>query len=117
MSGGGGADAAEGASGWEPWSALAPTLEPFLREQVGNVFLRWSAANAAAIDNGDKVCTVDIPGLGVWRNDVKGPQKYQRKSLGWLREKYAKAAAQSPELVALMRRTGCHAFLSPSSKL
>ena len=114
---GGSAASAEGASGWEPWSVLAPTLEPLLRDLVGNVFLRWSAANTAAIDNGDKVCVVEIPGLGLWRNDVKGPQKYQRKSLGWLREKYAQASVHSPELVALMRRTGCHEFLSPSSKL
>ena len=35
--------------GFETLSALAPTLMPLLAQEVGALFLPWSAANAAAI--------------------------------------------------------------------
>ena len=43
---------AEGA--FEEWSALEPTLLPFLRDQVGTLFLPWSDANARALAEGEE---------------------------------------------------------------
>ena len=86
---------------FEPWSALAPTLEPFLARQVGRLFLPWSAANAKAIADGEDSFEVDLDGEA-WSQK---PQKYHAKSLVAIREKYA--AAASPELDTVLERTGC----------
>jgi len=91
---------------FEPWAELAPSLEPFLREQVGARFLPWSEANAAAIAAGEDRFSVELAG----ETYTQKPQKYHAKSLAVLRQKYA-AAAGPPELEALLERTGCLARL------
>ena len=90
---------------------------PFLKEQVGNLFLRWSAANAVAIEAKAKQMELVIPGYGTWKNKVGGPQKYQRKSLNVLRGSFRDAtSAGAPgtdegegpaALRELMWRAGC----------
>ncbi len=87
--------------GWEKWDALAPTLTPLLREQVGQLFLPWSEANAVAIAEGKEEFTVDLAGEPF----TQKPQKYHAKSLKALKQKYA--AANSPELDALLGEVGC----------
>ncbi len=89
------------------WQILAPTLTPLLADQVGPMFLQWSAANAAAINNGTEDYVVQLPS-GAWQQK---PQKYHARSLAVLREKYA-AAAGSGQLVELMQQTGCHEWLT-----
>src|SRR5882672_11374078 len=39
---------------FESWPALAPTLMPLLKEEVGGLFLPWSTANAGAVAQGAK---------------------------------------------------------------
>jgi hypothetical protein len=75
--------AAEG--GFETWNELKPTLESFLKEQVGGLFLPWSAANANAIDSGAEEFTVELDG----RTWTQKPQKYHARSLAALRKRYA----------------------------
>ena len=92
---------------WEAWHELKLTLEPFLRNQVGNVFLKWMLANAKCVQNKLKSCSVRIPGLGHWKSAVGGPQRYQLKSLTALQDKFAEHATQSDKLVEVMKRTQC----------
>ena len=87
---------------FEPWSALAPTLMPLLEDQVGALFLPWSAANAAAIAGGDEEFTVSLKG-----NDwTQKPQKYHARSLAALKAKY-EAAKDAPGLRDVLGETGC----------
>lgn len=96
--------AADGDAGFEAWEALAPTLEPFLREHVA-LFLRWSAANAQALASGAKELRVDLGSGRHWQQTVGGPQRYHAKSLTELRRKFA--AAGTPGLRAILERCGC----------
>jgi len=91
---------------FEPWSDLAPSLKPLLREQVGELFLPWSLANAAALREPSRDLELPLGG-SVW---VQKPQKYHARSLAALREKF-REVAENAELVDLLRETGCHAPL------
>jgi glutathione S-transferase len=92
---------------FESWRALAPTLLPLLREDVGRRFLPWSAANARALTAGDRAVEVELDGV-VWRQE---PQKYHAKSLGALRARYA-AVHGDDELERVLEGTGCLAWLT-----
>lgn len=70
---------------FESWQSLEATLAPILREEVAQLFLPWSLANAAAIASGAEEFDVKLRGH-VWRQK---PQKYHAKSLAALRAKYA----------------------------
>jgi len=69
---------------FEAWTTLKGTLEPFLIEQVGALFLPWSAANKRAIDSGAEAFSVELAGK-MW---TQKPQKYHAKSLTALRKRY-----------------------------
>ena len=87
---------------FEDWSSLAAGLIPLLTEEVGRLFLPWSAANAAAIGKGDKSFTMTLAGAQ-WTQE---PQRYHARSLQELRRKYA-AAKGAAGLVDILERTGC----------
>lgn len=88
----------------EPWAALAPTLEPLLREEIGGHFLPWSQANAAALAAGDAEFEAKLAG-GPFR---QAPQKYHARSLAALRDRYrAIPEAQRGELDVILAATGC----------
>lgn len=70
---------------FETWGTLAATLAPILRDQIGNVFLPWTVANAAAVSAGHEGFSIALDNH-VW---VQKPQKYHAKSLQVLRERYA----------------------------
>ncbi len=91
---------AEGA--FESWPALAPTLMPLLKEEVGALFLPWSVANAAAIAAGDKTFELLLRGTA-WSQE---PQKYHARSLAEIRRKYTIAKGASG-LEAILRESGC----------
>jgi glutathione S-transferase len=95
-----------GEGSFEPWAALAPTLEPLLREEVAGRFLPWSTANATALAAGQGEFTVDLAG----RPFTQQTQKYHARSLQALRERHRRV----PERAALdpiLERTGCLAWL------
>lgn len=88
--------------GFEPLAALAPTLTPLLAQEVGALFLPWSAANAAAIGHGHKSFTMSLGGAE-WTQE---PQKYHARSLAEIRRKFA-AAKAATGLDPLLAATGC----------
>jgi glutathione S-transferase len=92
--------------GFEPWSALAPTLEPILRDEVAGLFLPWSTANATALAAGESSFTVDLEG----RPFTQDVQKYHARSLGVLRTRYREVADRSA-LDPILERTGCLRWL------
>jgi glutathione S-transferase len=96
--------AGEGA--FEPWEALAPTLEPLLREEVAGRFLPWSTANATALAAGQPEFTVDLAG----RPFAQQTQKYHARSLQALRERY-RAVPERGALDPILARTGCLSWL------
>jgi glutathione S-transferase len=96
--------AAEGP--FEPWDALAPTLEPLLREEVAGRFLPWSTANATALAAGQPEFTVDLDG----RAFTQQTQKYHARSLQALRERY-RAVPDRGALDPILERTGCLGWL------
>lgn len=69
---------------FETWTTLKGTLEPLLSEQVGALFLPWSAANERAIDSGAETFSVELAG----KRWTQKPQKYHAKSLTALRKRY-----------------------------
>ncbi len=91
---------------FEAWATLATTLMPLLAQEVGGLFLPWSAANAAAIAGGHGSFDVKL-GDAVWSQE---PQKYHARSLAEIRRKYrsAKGAAGLDDILA---RSGCLPFL------
>jgi glutathione S-transferase len=91
---------------FEAWASLEPTLLPLLRDEIGALFLPWSAANAAAVGRGDKAFEVGLAG-STWTQE---PQKYHARSLQEIRRKYA-AASGAAGLDAVLERAGCLKWL------
>jgi glutathione S-transferase len=91
---------------FEPWGSLEPTLLPFLKRQVGRLFLPWTVANAAAIAAGREEFRVELDG-GSW---TQKPQKYHAKSLAVLRARYA-GLRDRAAVDGVLERTGCLAAL------
>jgi hypothetical protein len=90
---------------FESWSALSAGLMPLLTEEVGRLFLPWSAANAEAIAKGEKTFTTTLAGAE-WTQE---PQKYHARSLQEIRRKYA--AAKSAALDQILEKAGCLSVL------
>jgi glutathione S-transferase len=91
---------------FEDWASLAATLAPLLERQVGQRFLPWSAANAAAIEAGREEFTIELAG-SAW---TQKPQKYHAKSLAALRARYA--AVRDKELLdTVLDQAGCLLWL------
>ena len=95
--------------GFEPWSALEPTLTPLLRDEIGALFLPWSDANARALTAGAKTFTVTLDGTAF----TQETQKYHAKSLAALRARYAQVADRH-HLDALLSAAGCARWLTAS---
>ncbi len=91
---------AEGA--FETWAALEPTMMPILTQQVGRLFMPWTAANEKAIADGKEEFSVTL-GDHVW---TQKPQKYHARSLGMLRARYA-AVPDKAALDGVLEAAGC----------
>jgi glutathione S-transferase len=91
---------AEGA--FEPWPALAQTLLPILKTQVGGKFMPWTLANEKALAEGKDEFSVKL-GDEVW---IQKPQKYHARSLAMLRAKYA-AVPDKAALDPILADAGC----------
>jgi hypothetical protein len=90
----------------EPWEALAPTLEPLLRDEVAGRFLPWSSANAQALARGEAEFEVELGG----RPFRQQTQKYHARSLAALKQRH-QAVRDRGALDAVLERTGCLAWL------
>lgn len=95
---------AEGA--FETWPSLAPTLMPFLSDQVGRLFMPWTCANEKALTEQQEEFSVTL-GDKAWSQK---PQKYHARSLGMLRAKYA-AVPDKTALDPVLESAGCLAGL------
>ena len=91
---------------FEPWERLAPTLEPFLEQEVAGIFLPWSSANAAALAAGEESFRVKLSG----HDFSQGVQKYHARSLAALKARY-QAVEDRSELDPILERTGCLPWL------
>jgi len=92
---------------FEPFSQLAPTLQPLLRDQVSGLFLPWSCANAQAIAADLDSFEVSLRS-GVWEQK---PQKYHARSLKVLKQRYQQLASHE-ELNEVLEDCGALAYLS-----
>jgi glutathione S-transferase len=90
---------------FEGWSSLSAGLMPLLTEEIGRLFLPWSAANADAIARNEKTFTLTLDGAK-WTQE---PQKYHARSLQEIRKKYA--AAKSAALDEILEKAGCLSVL------
>lgn len=90
----------------ETWDKLAPTLAPLLREEIGELFLPWSVANAAALQRGEEKFTVTLKG----KPFTQETQKYHARSLDVLKARYA-GARQNADLAGILTAAGCHGYL------
>ncbi|HVN64634.1 MAG TPA: glutathione S-transferase family protein [Candidatus Binataceae bacterium] len=97
----------EAGGDFEPWDRLAPTLTPLLKDEVGALFLPWTAANAKAVAAGEKEYSLPLGG-GTW---TQAPQKYHAKSFEVLRKRYASVADKS-KLDPILRESGCLKWLA-----
>jgi glutathione S-transferase len=91
---------------FEGWASLSAGLTPLLTEEVGRLFLPWSAANAEAIGKGEKNFSMTLAG-STWSQE---PQKYHARSLQEIRRKYA-AARAAPGLDGILEKSGCLSVL------
>ncbi|MDH3644577.1 MAG: glutathione S-transferase family protein, partial [Gammaproteobacteria bacterium] len=97
---------------FEPWADLAPSLTPLLTDQVGGLFLPWSAANARAVEEDAESFEVALRG-DPW---YQKPQKYHARSLAALQGRY-QAVRDRQALDAALAETGCVQFLGPVAQL
>ena len=91
---------------FENWSSLEPTLAPFLKSQVGDLFCPWTVANATAMAAGDEEFSVDLAGTTF----TQQPQKYHAKSLVAIRERYAEVG-ENEALDSVLESVGCLAAM------
>lgn len=92
---------------FETWTSLSAGLQRFLSDEIGALFLPWSAANASAIENGEKSLQVTLAG-SAWQQE---PQKYHARSLAEIRRKYA-AVSDQMTLDGILERAGCRRWLA-----
>ncbi len=87
---------------FDRWAALEPTLLPLLRDEVGGLFLPWSAANARALAEGREEFEIELRG----RPFRQAAQKYHARSLAVLRARYRGVPDRSA-LDPILARAGC----------
>lgn len=87
---------------YENWDALAPTLMPFVKDQIGDLFAPWTVANTLAMAAGEEEFSVALKG----QRFTQKPQKYHAKSLAVLREKYATVSGNA-DLDGVLEAAGC----------
>ncbi|MGH7802719.1 MAG: glutathione S-transferase C-terminal domain-containing protein, partial [Candidatus Binatia bacterium] len=92
---------------FESWPTLRDGLTPLLRDEVGAVFLPWSDANARALAAGEKTFSLTLGGHPFSQD----AQKFHARSLGALRERYARVADRSA-LEPILAETGCLRWLT-----
>jgi glutathione S-transferase len=87
---------------WENWLQLAPTLEPILKSEIGNLYLPWSLANAKAVFDDAAEFSVDLSGQVFTQQTAK----YSARSLQVLKNKL-EAVAPREQIEEILLRTDC----------
>ncbi len=91
---------------FESWATLEPTLLPLLEQQVGRLFLPWSAANARALAAAEQEFTTPLGGQS-W---TQKPQKYHARSLAALKIKF-KQVRSDATLQRVLQSSDCLRWL------
>jgi len=91
----------------EPWESLQGTLFPLLQDEIGAIFLPWSAANAEAVARGEERFSLELDG----KPFSQQTQKYHAKSLKVLRERLA-GVRKRQALDPILERAGCLRWLA-----
>ncbi len=100
-----------GGGNWEDWPTLAPTLEPLIRAQIGDIYLPWSLANEAAVQAGEEAFSLQLMQQDFGQQTVK----YAAKSLQALRSRLA-VIEDRQELEKILHDCRClQPLLTPSS--
>ena len=92
---------------FEAWPALAPTLMPLLKEEVGGPVPAVVDGQRGRHRGGQKSFEMTLAGVA-WSQE---PQKYHARSLAEIRRKYA-AAKGAPGLDEILTESGCLRYLS-----
>ena len=96
-----------GQGDWECWDSLGPTLAPLLREEVAELFLPWTRANAVALAAGEHEFSVVLQG----REFSQRVQKYHARSYTALCRKYTEVA-DNGDLTAILADAGVTEYLA-----
>ncbi|MBO6826421.1 MAG: glutathione S-transferase [Sneathiella sp.] len=70
---------------WESYDALASTLLPLLKNQIGNLYFPWAHANAVALQKEEATFSVMLKGAEFTQDTMK----YTGRSLQKLRQKFS----------------------------
>ncbi|MEH6527102.1 MAG: glutathione S-transferase family protein [Sneathiella sp.] len=76
---------------WEEWEHLAPTLEPLIKAEIGNLYLPWSVANSKAVFEEASEFTVELP-KGAFNQQAV---KYSARSHHALKDKLRKVGGRA----------------------
>ncbi|WP_288901999.1 glutathione S-transferase family protein [uncultured Sneathiella sp.] len=96
--------------GWEEWSTLAPTLEPLIKKQIGDIYLPWSLANEKAVKHGEEEFSLELMEQEFSQQTVK----YAAKSIQVLRDRLVESTERD-QLDKVLGNCGClQPLLSPS---
>jgi len=71
---------------WDDWQHIAPTLEPLIKAEIGELYLPWSVANSKAVFEEASEFTVELP-MGSFNQQIA---KYSARSLQVLKDKLRK---------------------------
>ena len=104
-------DEASGVQGeWLPDAAALPAGVIDLLRVIGDAYLPFLVANAAAVERGEPTVRVELLG----RSYSQGAFRYQAKCLRWLRDEWRGLDGAARERVEpVLRATGCLAALQP----
>ena len=98
----------EGDEGWVGREGLTDPFRGLLAE-IGRSYAPFMIANAEALEHGDESMECQLDGKRYWQRAFP----YQGKCLRWLRDEYAKLAADDRGFVdATLAGTGCEALLA-----
>lgn len=95
---------------FEAWSSVAETLEPLVREQIGELYMPWAQANAKALLANEPTFTVNLKGDAFTQDTMK----YPGRSFQTLKNRFSKID-KNRSLEEVLLVTGCLKYLIQES--
>ncbi len=87
---------------WETWMSLAPTLEPLIKKQVGELYMPWAKANAKALLVNEPTFTAELKGEAFTQDTMK----YPGRSFHALKNRFSKIE-KNRQLEEILLSTNC----------
>lgn len=91
---------------WEAWLSLAPTLEPLLKGQVGELYMPWAQANAKALLVDEPTFSVDLKG----KTFTQDTMKYPGRSFHAIKNRFSKIE-KNRQLEEILLSADCLKYL------